>query len=64
MLGMLVTVRKGTENKTENIIIALNKFVEHPRLQFFVWLVFLCPSYHQSLHLRGKKKGWERCTEK
>lgn len=61
MLGMLVTVRRGTQNKTENIIMALNKLIEHPHLQIFVWLVFLCSFYHQFLHLGGKKKDWERC---
>lgn len=52
-----MTVRRGTQYKTENIIIALNKFMEHPHIQLFVWLVFLCPPIISPSILRGKKKA-------
>lgn len=51
-----MTVRRGTENKTENITIALNKLMEHPYLHFFAWFQFLCPYFHNSFHVRKKKK--------
>lgn len=63
---MLVTVRRGTENKTENITIALNKLMEHPYLHFFAWFQFLCPYFHNSFHVRKKKKkeGLEKMQRK
>lgn len=59
---MLVTIRRRTENNPENII-ALNKFLEHPHLQFSVCLGFFCPSYHHSLTPEKKKKKKDRLEE-
>lgn len=51
-----MTFRRGTENKTENIIIALNKFVDHPCLQFFCVASFPLSLLSSGLPSQEKKK--------
>lgn len=62
---MLVTFRRGTENKTENIIIALNKFVDHPCPVFLCGqFSFVPPIIRPSISGKKKKKKTGKDVEK